>query len=174
MPGTPKEQPIPQWLQNAIDRYGNGRYCHPAMAGTDECKGKIPIDCSNLGKKIHDEAGFAIPYMPTAVLHSPEVFRKYHVTEAQENGKYLKGLDVKPGDTILFKGHEGKVVSYNPDGRGKFFGSQTHTGPKVTRFGPGAYEAFQKPERFLRPNDSADPHGILRRNDFVTPHYREE
>ena|SRR5208337_4830427 len=124
MPPTPKEQPIPRWLQNAIDRYGNGRYCHPAMAGTDENKGKTPIDCSHLGKHIDDEAGFDVPYMTTRDKHSPKAAEKYHVTEARKNGKGLKGLDVKPGDTVLFKGHEGKVVSYNPDdGSGEFFGS---------------------------------------------------
>ena len=106
--------------------------------------------------------------------HSPEAAEKYHVTEAQSNGRYLTGLDVRPGDTVLFKKHEGKVVSYDPaDGSGTFFGSQTHTGPAVTEFGPGARgKDFQKPDKFLRPNDSGDPRGILRGTDFVTPYYR--
>ncbi len=173
MAQTPKKQPVPRWLQNAIERYDNGRYCHTDMAGTEACKDKIPVDCSHLSKHIDDDAGFAIDYMSTAEKHSPKAAEKYHVTEAQRDGKYVGGLDVRPGDTVLFKKHEGKVVTYDPsDGSGTFFGSQTHTGPAVTGFGPGTYKDFQKPDKFLRPNDSGDPKGILRGTDFVTPYYR--
>ena len=173
MPETPEKQPIPRWLQNAIDRHDNGTYCHPAMAGTKECEGKTPIDCSRLGKKIDDEAGFDVPYMTTQQKHSPKAAEIYHVTEAQKNGVPIQGLDVKPGDTVLFRGHEGRVVYYDPDTRkGKFFGSQSSTGPKVTDFAPGAYKDFQNPDKFLRPKESADPQGILRRNDYVIPSYR--
>jgi hypothetical protein len=168
-----QETPIPRWLQNAIERYDNGRYCHTTIAGTDACKNRVPIDCSHLGKHIDDEAGFDIPYMTTGEKHLPKAAEKYHVTEAQRDGMYVPGLNVRPGDTILFDGHEGKVVTYDPsDGSGTFFGSQNHTGPAVTRFGPGAWGKFQKPDKFLRPNDSGDPKGILRGTDFVSPYYQ--
>lgn len=173
MPQTFRTEPIPRWLQNAIERYDNGTYCHTAMAGKEVCKDKTPVDCSHLGKRIDDEAGFDIPYMTTQQKHLPEAAEKYYVTEAQRDGVYLSGLDVRPGDTVLFGGHEGKVVTYDPsDGSGTFFGSQNHTGPAVTKFGPGAWKDFRKPDRFLRPNDSGDPKGILRGTDFVTPYYR--
>jgi hypothetical protein len=172
MAQNPGKQPIPRWLQNAIERYDNGRYCHTNMAGTDSCKNKIPIDCSTLDKRIDDEAGFNLDYMTTRDKRAAKTFKKYRVTEAQRDGLYVPGLDVRPGDTILFDGHEGKVITYDPrDGSGTFFGSQTDSGPAVTKFGPGAVKEFRRPDRFLRPNESGDPKGILRGTDFVTPYY---
>ena len=112
---------------NAIERYDNGMYCHTTMAGTEACKNKTPIDCTHLSKRIDDEAGFKIDYTTTEKKHSPEAAEKYHVTDAQRDGVYLPGLDVKPGDTVLFDGHEGKVVTYDPrDGSGTFFGPKPH------------------------------------------------
>lgn len=166
------KQPIPRWLQNAHDRYVNGTYCHTSKAGRKECEGKTPIDCSHWDHHTDTEAGFHLPYMKTEEMHSPKAAEFYDVTEARKNGKYLTGLGVKPGDKILFPGHVGKVISYDPNGNGEFMGSQSSTGPAVTRFGPWARATeFQMPTRFLRPKESTDPQGILRRNDYVIPRY---
>ena len=108
MAQTPQKQPIPRWLQNAIERYDNGKYCHTDMPGTESCKDKIPIDCSHLGKQIDDDAGFDIGYMDTAKKHSPEAAKKYRVTEAQRDGEYVRGLDVRPAIQSSSKSTRGR------------------------------------------------------------------
>lgn len=117
--------------------------------------GKLNIDCSNLVNQILQGAGFDVPYQYTGAL---------------ANSKYFEEVDaenVRPGDIILWNDvhhHTGVVTQYNSDGSGKFFGSQSSTGPDETGF-DGKHDYWKNPTKFLRPIDGYK----LETNDSSAP-----
>lgn len=108
--------------------------------------GKNEIDCSHLVNSVLVGAGFKIPYETTAILNGS----KYFDVIASEH--------VIPGDLILWRKahkHVGIVEDIELDENnipfGRFFGSQSSTGPASASFGPKAGYWKQKPDKFLRP-----------------------
>ncbi|PTU69993.1 hypothetical protein DBB33_11355 [Chromobacterium haemolyticum] len=112
---------------------GNGK----ASAG-----GVRKIDCSNLVNQAIKGAGYEIPYENTSGLDKSKYYEEVDLK------------DVRPGDIALWRGknnHTGLVEAFDAKtGNGKFFGSQSSTGPASAKFGPdsGYWEA---PKKFLRP-----------------------
>lgn len=106
--------------------------------------GKKEIDCSHLVNSLLVGAGYRIPYETTSGLSNS----RYYETIAAK--------DVKAGDLILWQStqkHVGIVEEITVDAaggaKGKFFGSQSSTGPASAAFGPGKY--WKDPTKFLRP-----------------------
>jgi len=118
-------------------------------------KGKFDIDCSHLLNNVLKEK-YTIPYLATGRLKSSEA-QKYF-------DKITTGI--RPGDIILFNGHVGFVEEYAPNPQypndptkasGKFFGSQTSTGPATAIFGPNEYWGKDQPVvTILRPKENFD------------------
>jgi len=111
--------------------------------------GKKEIDCSHLVHSMLVGAGYRISYESTAGLEYSKFFDAIQVD------------DVEPGDLILWRKvhrHVGIVeeISINSNGipSGRFFGSQSSTGPASAEFGlsPRHKVYWQaKPDKFLRP-----------------------
>jgi len=102
------------------------------------------IDCSHLLHLMLKDAGYTIPYLSTSQLATETT---HFDTVALAN--------VQPGDIALWLGnglyHTGVVESFGVmRDRGEFFGSQSSTGPKSTRFGKGA-PFWPMPHKYLRP-----------------------
>ena len=117
--------------------YGSG-----GGADTDN-DGRKEIDCSHLLFKMVRGAGYQIPYQTTAQLHAANV---YYEEIAEDN--------VQAGDVAVWQSsahkHTGVVESFTPaTGKGRFYGSQTSTGPSSASFGGNGY--WPTPDKFLRP-----------------------
>ena len=104
--------------------------------------GRKEIDCSNLLNRMLKSAGYEIPYKSTAQLATDTThFDVVHL------------LDVEGGDIALWvtRGHTGVVEDIDINRvSGNFFGSQTSTGPKSTKFGLNS-NYWPMPDTFLRP-----------------------
>lgn len=104
--------------------------------------GRREVDCSHLLNNMVLGAGYQIPYQTTAGLNSSTY---YDVIEA---------ANVQPGDIALWTGthnHTGVVESFDSaTDKGRFFGSQSSTGPASANFGPGS-GYWPTPTKFLRP-----------------------
>jgi len=102
--------------------------------------GTPTIDCSHLVSEILKRYGYKIPYQNTAALKNSKFFDE------------IDAKDVKPGDIALWDGHTGIVEEpIDADKKiGKFYGSQTSSGPDSTYFGPNA-GYWKEPKSYLRP-----------------------
>lgn len=104
--------------------------------------GRKEIDCSHLLNKMVQGAGYQIPYQTTAGLNSSIYY------------DVIESASVRPGDVALWNGthnHTGVVESFDSATNiGRFFGSQSSTGPASARFGPGS-GYWPTPSKFLRP-----------------------
>jgi len=139
--------PIPQWLQNGKDKYRGLTHKQ--------------IDCSHLLHRVLKDSGCTVKYLTTGTLNDDE---------NEDRNKYYDKIDdnskMKPGDIILFEKHVGIVESYDPKTRtGKFFGSQTSTGPASTDFGPGTIKGWNKSFNILRPKPQYCPKTSSLRDD---------
>jgi Ca2+-binding RTX toxin-like protein len=136
-----------QILFTAISNYETfGRYSYGY--GSNGENGKI--DCSHLVSTVFSQNRIQIPYLTTTQLASQQALKYFDVIS--EN-------DVKPGDLVLFEGHVGFVESYNGSTKtGRFFGSQSSTGPATSNFTVNsANEYWGKDRKFvkvLRPKES--------------------
>lgn len=111
--------------------------------------GKKEIDCSHLVHSMLVGAGYRMPYETTAGLEHSKFFDAIQVD------------DVEPGDLILWRKahqHVGFVeeisISSNGVPSGRFFGSQSSTGPTSAEFGLSPRHKIYwqaKPDKFLRP-----------------------
>lgn len=167
------------WLENAITKYTANNpddtpkydwgsyineYGQNSVNGTTDTdkNGSLDIDCSHLVSNILQEAGYNIKYRKTS--------------DMANSGFYDKVIDdIKAGDIILFDGHVGFVVSYNPATKtGKFFGSQTKTGPAITDFGAntnwsGSFTIFRPKSNLIPslPNKSKIPKKEILRDPLI-------
>ncbi|MCV4265979.1 glycoside hydrolase family 19 protein [Pseudomonas capsici] len=104
--------------------------------------GRKEIDCSHLLSRMLSDAGYTIPYRTTGALATDTVY--YDVIALN---------DVKPGDIALWTtlGHTGVIEEMDATRtKGRFFGSQTSTGPKSAKFGAGS-GYWPMPNKYLRP-----------------------
>jgi len=121
--------------------------------------GKFDIDCSHLVNDVLREAGYKLP--KDNITTDRMTCSKYY---------YKATDDIKAGDVVLFNGHVGIVVSYDPITKtGKFFGSQGKTGPAETTFStnpaaidpktgkPYYWGGTKKFTNFLRPEPITQP-----------------
>ncbi|OVE46335.1 NlpC/P60 family protein [Chromobacterium violaceum] len=102
------------------------------------------VDCSALVWRALKESGVPLTGLPTqAGFTTRSLFNGSTVTElAKKNftpiskDKALEPGAMKPGDLMMFSGKGGQHVAifegYDKDGKAKFFGSQTSTGPAST------------------------------------------
>lgn len=88
---------------------------------------KSPIDCSHLVHDLFQAAGYSFEYTNTATWAS----RARTLGFVQLPPSALP----QPGDVVLFDRHMGVVTA-----PGRFFGSQTSTGPACTTFGATAHD----------------------------------
>ena len=138
-----------QILFTAISNYETfGGYSYGY--GSNGENGKI--DCSHLVSTVFSQNRIQIPYLTTTQLASQQALKYFDVIS--EN-------DVKPGDLVLFDGHVGFVESYNGSTKtGRFFGSQSSTGPATSNFTVNsANEYWGKDRKFvkvLRPKELID------------------
>lgn len=139
-PDTITEQPrgyTPPLITKDIEQAYKG---YQWAAGKGRLKDGTPtIDCSNLVNEILKRYGYKIPYQTTTGLKNSKFFDK------------VDPKDVKPGDIALWDGHTGIVEEpIDADKKiGKFYGSQTSTGPDSAYFGPNA-GYWKKPKSYLR------------------------
>lgn len=104
--------------------------------------GRKEIDCSNLLNRMLRDAGYNIPYSSTGAL----------ATDTTHFDVVLLN-DVQPGDIALWTtlGHTGVIEEMDANHtKGKFFGSQTSTGPKSAKYGAGS-GYWPMPNKYLRP-----------------------
>ncbi|MCD4483070.1 glucosaminidase domain-containing protein [Chromobacterium vaccinii] len=102
------------------------------------------VDCSALVWRALKESGVPLTGLPSqAGFTTSSLFNGSAVTElAKKNftpiskDKALEPGAMKPGDLMMFSGKGGQHVAifegYDKDGKAKFFGSQTSTGPAST------------------------------------------
>ncbi|AHG22900.1 hypothetical protein Z042_17835 [Chania multitudinisentens RB-25] len=138
VPNAQLENYIPPLITKDIEKEYEG---YKWAKGKGRLKDGTPtIDCSHLVNEILKRYGYKIPYQTTAELKSSKFFDEIDVK------------DVKPGDIALWDGHTGIVEEpINADEKiGKFYGSQTSTGPSSTYFGPNT-GYWEKPKSYLRP-----------------------
>ncbi|WP_115616550.1 NlpC/P60 family protein [Chromobacterium vaccinii] len=102
------------------------------------------VDCSALVWRALKESGVPLAGLPSqAGFTTSSLFNGSTVTElAKKNftpiskDKALEPGAMKPGDLMMFSGKGGQHVAifegYDKDGKAKFFGSQTSTGPAST------------------------------------------
>nr|WP_260406904.1 hypothetical protein [Pseudomonas cichorii] len=113
-------------------------------AGTADADGndRKEIDCSHLLSSMLKDAGYTIPYRTTGALATDTTH--YDVIALS---------DVQPGDIALWttQGHTGVIEEMDiTRTKGRFFGSQTSTGPKSAKFGAGS-GYWPMPNKYLRP-----------------------
>ncbi|MHC8398086.1 hypothetical protein ACYZTX_00950 [Pseudomonas sp. MDT1-17] len=104
--------------------------------------GRKEIDCSHLLNRMLRDAGYNIPYRATGALATDTT----HFDVIALN-------DVQPGDIALWTtlGHTGVIEEMDANHtKGKFFGSQTSTGPKSAKYGAGS-GYWPMPNKYLRP-----------------------
>lgn len=119
----------------------------------------LPIDCSSLLQQSLLAAGYNVNYLPTSAFRSPNGGLS---TAASKFYTQVTPDQVQPGDIILTSGHVGIIASLNPDGTGKFYGSQSSTGPGYLDFNlnTGNLKGVGSIALILRVNESAkDPAG---------------
>lgn len=122
----------------------NYEYGYGSGGGADaDNDGRKEIDCSHLLFKMVRGAGYQIPYLTTGQLYAASV---YYEEIAEDN--------VQAGDVAVWQSnahkHTGIVESFTPTtGKGRFYGSQTSTGPASASFGGNGY--WPTPDKFLRP-----------------------
>jgi hypothetical protein len=119
---------IPNWSDKGI-KYGMGK------GPLGENGLPTSIDCSNLVREIVKAAGFEAPSISANnYLNSPFYER-------------IDPKDVRPGDIAVWSkqpnGHVGFVMEFDySEKRGKFFGSQSKTGPDDTIFNEKKVKGF--------------------------------
>src|SRR3990167_2679100 len=122
----------------------NYEYGYGSGGGADaDNDGRKEIDCSHLLFKMIRGAGYQIPYLTTGQLYAASVYYE-EITED----------NVQAGDVAVWQSsghkHTGVVESFTPaTGKGRFYGSQTSTGPASASFGGSGY--WPTPDKFLRP-----------------------
>ncbi|MHC8303363.1 glycoside hydrolase family 19 protein [Pseudomonas sp. PB3P13] len=104
--------------------------------------GRKEIDCSHLLNRMLRDAGYTIPYRTTGALASDTT-----------HFEVIALGNVQPGDIALWTtlGHTGVIEEMDvTHTKGKFFGSQTSTGPKSAKYGAGS-GYWPMPNKYLRP-----------------------
>ncbi len=120
----------PKNTKNSVFTYSENTHTHDGTVAPPGRSG-LGIDCSELANQAVLSAGYNVPYLAT-----PQIYEGGHLTPA--GAKYYETVptnELQKGDLVLFKGHVGVVESYDSKtGDGKFYGSQSKTGPASTEF----------------------------------------
>lgn len=117
---------------------------------TENAAGKREIDCSHLLHKMLLGAGYKIPYQNTSALLDSKYFDSVELASVLP-GDIVLWVNARALNGALIAGHVGVVeTELDKNFNGRFFGSQSSTGPASARFGPksGYWPVATK---FLRP-----------------------